>query len=62
MREHVARLDEAPANLAERLESLFDLDRPGAANELRMLVAETVEVVEHQLPGVDTMTIRKRLK
>jgi hypothetical protein len=62
MRQHLARLDAAPANLAERLESLFELDRPGAAHELRLLVAETVEVVQRRLPSVDTTTIRKRLR
>lgn len=61
MQQHLGDLDAAPANLVERLESLFELDRQGAANELRLLVSETVEVVERRLPRVDTTTIRKRL-
>jgi len=62
MRQHLVGLDAAPANLAERLESLFELDRAAAAHELRTLVAEMVEVVERQLPRVNTTTIRKRLE
>ena len=61
MRQHLAGLEAAPGDLAERLESLFELDRPAAADRLRALVAETVEVVERRLPGVDTTAIRKRL-
>ncbi len=61
MRQHVAGFETAPPRLAERLESLFTLDRPVAARELRMLVAETIEVVERRLPRVDTTAIRKNL-
>jgi hypothetical protein len=58
MRQHLASLEAAPPHLAERLESLFSLDRASAAQELRLLVVETVEVVERELPRVDTMAIR----
>jgi hypothetical protein len=49
MREHVSGLQAAPPRLAERLESLFELERPAAARELGLLAAETVEVVERRL-------------
>jgi hypothetical protein len=61
MRQHVAGFQVAPPDLAERLESLFVLDHSDAAKELRLLVLETVEVVERRLPRVDTAAIRKRL-
>jgi hypothetical protein len=61
MRQHLAGLEAAPPGLAERLESLFALERPAAARELRLLVAEAVEVVERRLPRVDTTAIRNSL-
>jgi hypothetical protein len=61
MRQHLVGFQVAPPHLAERLESLFVLDRRDAASELRRLVMETVELVEHRLPRVDTRAIRKRL-
>jgi hypothetical protein len=62
MREHLAGLEVAPPDLADRLESLFALDRPAAARELGLLVAAAVDVVERLLPGVDTTAIRKALR
>jgi hypothetical protein len=56
-----ASLEAAPPHLAERLESLFSLDRASEARELRLLVVETLEVVEHRLPRVDTTAIRRSL-
>lgn len=61
MREHVAALHATPARLAERLESLFELDRPAAAAELRRLVEETVALVERRMPDVDTSAARAQL-
>jgi hypothetical protein len=61
MRAHLAGIEAAPERLAERLESLFVLDRPAAATELRCLVAETAQIVERRLPGVDTSAIRQSL-
>lgn len=61
MRRHILGLEAAPPRLAERIESLFALDRSDAARELRLLVVETVEVVEDRLPQVDTTAIRKSL-
>jgi hypothetical protein len=62
MREHLAGLEVAPPNLADRLESLFELDRPAAARELGRLVRETADVVERLLPAVDTTAIRSALE
>src|SRR5262245_22167838 len=61
MREHVSGFQAAPPRLAERLESLFELEPPAAARELRLLVEETVGVVERRLPLVDTAAIRRSL-
>jgi hypothetical protein len=54
------RLALAPPGLADRLELLFsEPDR--AAAELETLVAETVALVEAELPGVDTTAARRWL-
>lgn len=58
MREHAAAFEAAPSRLAERLESLFDLDRPRAAEELRALFAEALALVEARMPEVDTARAR----
>jgi hypothetical protein len=62
MRQHVAAFEAAPSRLAERLESLFKLDRAAAAEELRHLVEETVSLVEERMPGVDTSSMRRWLR
>ncbi|MEN3340693.1 MAG: hypothetical protein V7644_97 [Actinomycetota bacterium] len=49
----VSRLDVAPANLARRLDSLFELDERAATAELERLVAETRDLVAARLPDVD---------
>jgi hypothetical protein len=54
MRQHIAAFEAAPSRLAERLESLCKLDRAAAAEELRQLVEETVNLVE---PGCPSTTI-----
>lgn len=61
MREHVADFDAAPPRLVERLESLFDLDRVRAAEELRALFEETLTLVEARMPEVDTARARAML-
>lgn len=61
MREHLAAFEVSPPHLAERLESLFALDRQAAADELRQLVAETVDLVDRRLPRVDTRAVRRSL-
>lgn len=61
MREHVAALQAAPPRLAERLESLFDLDPARAAAEMRSLFEETLELVEARMPEIDTARVRATL-
>jgi hypothetical protein len=57
----VSTLTIAPPRLAERLESLWHLPPDAAAAELRTLVAETTDLVERELPVIDTTACRKSL-
>ena len=61
-RSFIVTLDVAPANLATRLEAIWTLDARGAAAALRELSAETVALVEQELPEVDTSAVRKSLE
>ena len=49
----VAKMPLAPRDLAERLESLFRLDPPAAAEELGRLIEETRALVAAELPDVE---------
>lgn len=69
-RRFIDSLSVAPAHLWQRLEDLWqpDVSRQRAADELRTLVAETVALVERELPwdattgtGVDTTVARRTL-
>lgn len=51
----------APADLAPRLEHLFQADRLVAVTELEALVAETVTLVETYMPTIDTTKAKRRL-
>jgi predicted nucleotidyltransferase len=51
----------APDNLDTRLEQLFVSEPHTAAADLERLVEELVELVEQQMPTVDTSSVRKRL-
>ena len=51
----------APTNLKSRLESLFQAEPPVAANQLESLVQETMDLIETQMPQVDTSSVRRRL-
>jgi hypothetical protein len=50
-----------PARLHERLEALWTVPIPAAAKDLRKLVAETVALVERELPEVDTAAAHKAI-
>jgi predicted nucleotidyltransferase len=52
-RAFVRKLELAPPQLVDRLESLFTLPPPAAAEELARLVAETRELVAAELPELD---------
>lgn len=61
MRGHVEALRLAPPGLAQRLDSLFDLDLSGAAAELARLLDESLSLIEPEMPGVDTSALRAAL-
>lgn len=62
MRDHIAFFTRSPDDLARRLESLLDDDLGVAALSLRQLVLETVEIIESELPQVDTSAVRASLR
>ena len=49
----ISRLDVAPANLAARLDTLFDSDERRSTAELERLVAETQALVAERFPDID---------
>ncbi|HEX9415689.1 MAG TPA: nucleotidyltransferase domain-containing protein [Gaiellaceae bacterium] len=49
----LGRLEIAPANLAARLEALYELDERGSTAELERLVEETGALVAERFPDVD---------
>ncbi|CAN5573157.1 hypothetical protein BH09PLA1_BH09PLA1_02920 [soil metagenome] len=51
----------SPPALGERLDALWKKSLPDAAMALRELVAETVDLIEQHMPGVDTTAARKAL-
>jgi hypothetical protein len=53
LRALVAKLEHAPADLADRLESLFRLPPAEAADELGRLVVETRALVARELPDLE---------
>jgi hypothetical protein len=53
LRKLVAKLESAPPQLADRLESLFRLSSADAAAELGRLVVETWELVARELPELE---------
>lgn len=57
----IRTLKMAPPRLAERLDSIWGVDVRSAAAVLKVLVAETVEIVEREMPGADTVGARKAL-
>jgi hypothetical protein len=57
----IASLGVAPARFAERLEALWHVPPERAVLDLRDLVADTVALVERELPEVDTAAARKGL-
>ena len=50
----VAQMSIAPANFADRLETLFHTDLASAATQLKELVQEIVALVEQHMPQIDT--------
>ncbi len=60
MRRFIGQMNLAPENFAARLENLFQQKPSAAALELETLVREVVELVERELPEVDTSAAKKR--
>lgn len=60
MQNFIDQMEIAPANLGERLESLF-ASSPQARDELESLVAETVALVEKHMPSIDTARAKRRI-
>ncbi len=60
-RHFVEKMTLAPPNFADRLEALFHSYPATAAADLEVLVRETVELVEANMPQVDTRRARRRL-
>ena len=61
MNRFIEQMEIAPENLAVRLERLFRQEPSVAVNQLEALVRETVELVEANLPQVDTSAAKQRL-
>ena len=60
-RHFIEKMTFTPPNFADRLEALFHSYPANAAADLEVLVRETVELVEAQMPQVDTTRARRRL-
>jgi len=60
MRQLCARLSTAPANLAERIESLLSAPPREAFDALHRLEGEVLDLVSERLPDVDLEPARKR--
>lgn len=61
MHHFVAKLALTPADLAPRLERLFQPDAQAAGAELEQLVRETLALVETHMPAIETATLRRQL-
>ena len=61
MRQFIDCMNFAPDNLYLRLENIYHQEPLSAANQLRELVYETVELVEQHMPEIDTSKVRQSL-
>lgn len=61
MRRFIEQMRITPENLGDRLEDLFRIEPTIAVLELEVLVQETIELVEIQMPQIDTTTVRQKL-
>ena len=62
MRTFIEKMNIAPQNLYERLESIYNQEPLSAANQLKELVVETVDLVELHMPDIDISKIRNALE
>lgn len=61
IKQFIERMNLAPENLYARLESIYHQEPLAVANQLKELVAETVELVELHMPEIDTSKARQSL-
>lgn len=61
MSQLIEQMEIVPANLASRLEDLFQDEAPVAVHQLEALVRETVALVEIHMPQVNTSSAKQRL-
>jgi hypothetical protein len=57
----VEQMSIAPTNLTFRLESLFRAEPHVAANQIKQLVQETLDLVDTYMPQVDTSSVRRKV-
>jgi predicted nucleotidyltransferase len=57
----IAQLELVPPRLADRLEAAFHADLAVAVQIIEELVRETIALVEHHMPQIDTARIRQQL-
>jgi hypothetical protein len=62
MKQFIEQMNIAPENLYLRLESVYHQEPVSTANQLKELVAETVELVELHLPEINTTKVRRSLE
>ncbi|MEY2830976.1 MAG: hypothetical protein RLZZ574_234 [Cyanobacteriota bacterium] len=62
MKQFIAQMTIAPENLYMRLESIYHQEPLTAANQLKELIAETVDLVELHLPEIDTAKVKRSLE
>ena len=60
LRQFVSRMQLAPPRLADRLDQVVLAPEPEAVREAEQLFLEVLELVEEQLPGLDTSGLRHR--
>lgn len=62
MKQFIDRMDIKPQDLYVRLENLYYQEPLSCADELKKLIAETIELVELHLPQVDTSKVKASLE
>lgn len=61
MRRFIASMQHAPTDLAARVEHILTSDPATAGVALESLVADTLDIVEHEMPDIDTAQARRYL-
>lgn len=61
MQQFISQMHIAPQNLYERLENLYHQEPLATTNQLKQLITEVVDLVEQQMPEIDTANVRRSL-